>query len=78
MISLARSEICLSCKPKSLSAAFCIMAGSVETPTVKMEGTSIRIFCFESALFRSMEMERGVKSRKVYDCINGQIKAAPP
>ena len=77
-MSFAKSEMSLSCKPKSLSAAFCIMAGSVEMPTVKIEGTSIRMFCFDSALFKSTEMERGVKSRKVYDCIKGHINAAPP
>ncbi len=68
----------MSCKPKSLSAAFCITAGSVEIPTVKIEGTSIRIFCLDSALFKSTEMESGVRSRKVYDCTNGITSAAPP
>ena len=60
------------------SAAFCIMPGSVEIPTVKMLGTSIRMFCLESALFKSTEMARGVKSMKVYFWKNGQTNAAPP
>ena len=39
-----------------------IIPGSVEIPTVKREGTSIRIFCLESAFFKSTLMEMGVRS----------------
>ena len=38
------------------------MPGSVDMPTVKIEGTSIRIFCLDSAFLRSTLMEMGVRS----------------
>ena len=60
---MATSWISVSFSPLSLSAAFSMMVGSVEMPTVKMEGTSIRIFWRESALFKSTAMEMGVRSR---------------
>ena len=41
-----------------------ITPGSVEMPTVNMEGTSIRMFWRESALLRSTDMDMGVRSRK--------------
>ena len=49
--------------PKRRSAAFCIIPGSVEIPTVKRDGTSTRIFCFDSALRKSTLIEIGVRSR---------------
>ena len=43
-MSLARSCMSAMRSPRSLSAAFCMMPGSVEMPTVKREGTSTRMF----------------------------------
>ena len=55
-----------------------MMPGSVETPTVKMLGTSMRMFCLLSALLRSTEIASGVKSMKVYFWKKGITKDAPP
>ena len=63
MMSLARSEMFCKVSPSRRSAAFCMIAESVEMPTVKMQGTSMRMFCLESALLRSTLMDRGVRSR---------------
>ena len=63
---------------RSRSAAFCMMPGSVEMPTVKMDGTSMRMFCLESVFFRSTEIASGVRSMKVYFWKKGHTNAAPP
>ena len=78
MMSFASSCTCCILSPRSLSAAFCITPGSVEMPTVKLEGTSTRMFCFDSALRRSTLMEIGVRSMYWYDWIIGTMNAAPP
>ena len=52
--------------PALLAAAFCMIVGSVEIPTVKREGTSIRMFWRDRALRRSTLMEIGVRSRYSY------------
>ena len=52
----------MSLRPRSLSAAFCITPGSVEIPTVNLDGTSILMFCLERAFFRSTFMDIGVRS----------------
>ena len=78
MMSRAKSEICVSVSILSRSAAFCMIEGSVAMPTVKMLGTSIRIFCLESALLRSTAIESGVKSINVYFWKKGHTKDAPP
>ena len=77
MMSRARSLICVILSIPRRSAAFCIMAGSVEMPTVKIEGTSMRMFCFERAFFKSTEMDRGVRSIKAYFWKKGHTNAAP-
>ena len=78
MMSLASSWISVSFMPSSRSAAFCITPGSTDTPTVKRDGTSIRMFCLDSAFFKSTGMEIGVKSRYSYAWMTGMINAAPP
>ena len=63
MMSLASSWISFILRLRRRSAAFSITVGSVEMPTVKMDGTSMRMFCRERALFKSTEMDSGVRSR---------------
>ena len=50
-------------RPKSLSAAFCIIPGSVETPIVKRDGTFTRMFCLDNAFTKLTSIEIGVKSK---------------
>ena len=63
IMSLASSCISFSLRPSRRSAAFCITPSSTEMPTVKREGTSMRMFCRESAFFRSTCIDIGVRSR---------------
>ena len=64
MISLAISSICDWLSLRSLSAAAFMISGSVLTPTVKVEGTFMRMFCMESAFCRGMLMVMGVRLMK--------------
>ena len=61
MISLAMPSIASARRPRSRSAAFTITAGSVETPTVKVDGTLMRMFWNESAFCRGMLIVIGVR-----------------
>jgi hypothetical protein len=63
MISFASSLICGIVRPRRRSAAFSITPGSVEIPTVKVEGVFTRMFCFESAPSRRMSIGSGVSER---------------
>ena len=67
-----------SLRPSIRSAAFCMTPGSVEMPTVNLEGTSTRMFCFDSAFLRSTLIDIGVRSRNSTDWMTGQMNAAPP
>ncbi len=49
--------------PRRRSAAFSMIPGWVEMPTVKVEGTLMRMFCWERAPWRSISMVMGTRSR---------------
>ena len=49
--------------PSKRSAAFSIIPGSVEMPTVNVDGTSMRMFCRDSASRNGMSIVIGVRSR---------------
>ena len=61
MISLAMSSIASERRPRRRSAALTMTAGSVETPTVKVEGTLMRMFWKESAPCSGMLIVIGVR-----------------
>jgi len=63
MMSFASSVMCCRVRPRRRSAAFSITPGSVEMPTVKVEGVLTRMFCFESAPSSLMSIGRGVRLR---------------
>ena len=61
MISLAMSSMSRALRPSRRSAAFIITPGSVETPTVNVEGTLMRMFWNESAFCSGIEIVIGVR-----------------
>ena len=78
IISDACSTICCCVSPNSLSAAFCIKSGNELTPIVKVDGIEIRMFCSDNAFFKSMSIDIGVKSKKLYPWKTGMINVPPP
>ncbi len=78
MMSRARSWTFCMDWPSRRSAAFCITPGSVETPTVNVDGVLTRMFCRESALSSLMSMGMGVRSRNAWSWSTGHTKVAPP
>lgn len=78
MMSLASSCTSTSFRPSSRSAAFCMVPGSVEMPTVNRAGTSMRMFWRDRAFFRSTLMDMGVRSMYSYAWTMGLMNAAPP
>ena len=61
MISLAMSSIASERSPSRRSAALTITDGSVETPTVNVLGTLMRMFWKERAPCRGMLIVIGVR-----------------
>ena len=78
MMSRASAEMRSICMPSTRSAAFSITPGSVEMPTVNVEGQLTRMFCLESAPVRLMSIVIGSRSRNWCACSIGMMKAAPP
>ena len=64
MMSRASSATWVMSMCSSRSAAFSITPGSVEMPTVKVEGVLTRMFCSDSAPSSLMSIVIGVRSRK--------------
>ena len=50
--------------PNRRSAALPMISGSVETPTVKTDGTLIRMFCLHNALSRLTVICNGLREMK--------------
>ena len=63
MISFAKLLTSACVKPNKRSAALVITPDSVDTPTVKREGTSTRMFCLLKAFVKLISIEIGVKSK---------------
>jgi hypothetical protein len=55
-----------------------MIASVVLMPTVNVDGTSMRMFCCDSAFLSGMPMVIGVRLRKACCWITGQTMAPPP
>ena len=64
MISSAVSSMSTGFRPNRRSAALAMILGSVETPMVKVLGTWMRMFCWDSAFLRSILIVIGFSERK--------------
>ena len=63
MISAARLRISSRVRPSRRAAAFCMISGRVEMPTMKEEGTSTRMFWEDRAPCKGTSMLIGFRSR---------------